>query len=289
MSKRWFSPAKLNLFLHITGQRKDGFHELQTVFQFLDYCDELTFDIHDDGLISLTQSLPDVDDKDNLIIKAAKKLQQRLPTKNKLGAIIGINKKLPMGGGLGGGSSNAATTLVALNELWNLNLTTNELMSIGLELGADVPVFIYGKACYAEGVGEICSEVEPEESIYLILVPNCHVNTGEIFSNPTLTRNSKTIRIRAPLTWEVLGGLNNDCEAVVTKSYPEVNQALIWLNQYGLARMTGTGACVFLVCKSQQEASNIVNQKPNGIPEGMKAFIAKGLNLSPLYGKRDSN
>lgn len=279
MKARWLAPAKLNLFLHITGQRDDGYHTLQTAFQFLDYCDELSFETSNDGVIALENSLPGVADKDNLIIRAAKKLHDH-PTcdSNIKGVTIQLEKKLPMGGGLGGGSSNAATTLLALNELWQLNLPLDELKTIGLQLGADVPVFIHGEACIAEGIGERFSHAQPEQAWYLVLVPDCTVNTGEIFSDPTLTRNSKTIRIRAPLTWQVLGELRNDCETVVKNKYPEVNQALEWLSRFGLARMTGTGCCVFSAFPSAQDARKIASQ----VPEGMQAFVAKGVNQSPV-------
>jgi len=278
MKSTWLSPAKLNLFLHITGRRADGYHNLQTVFQFLDYCDELQFDIQSDGKIRLESSLSGVPDEENLIVRAAKMLKQQANGKSHLGVNIRLQKKLPMGGGLGGGSSNAATTLVALNQLWKLGLSENHLQGIGLELGADVPVFIHGKACFAEGVGERFTDVFPKECWYLVLIPDCHVNTGEIFSDPTLTRNSKTIRIRAPLNWEVSGSLRNDCESVVLRRYPEVNQALEWLSEYGIARMTGTGCCVFLDFPSEQEARKIANRRP----EGIQSFVARGVNHSPL-------
>ncbi len=273
----WLSPAKLNLFLHITGRRADGYHDLQTVFQFLDFCDELMFDIQSDGLIELESTLPGVPDEENLIIRAARKLHNFVNNDQQLGVRITLNKKLPMGGGLGGGSSNAATTLLALNQLWELELSETTLQEIGLELGADVPVFIHGKSCFAEGLGEQFTNVTPKELWYLVLIPDCHVNTGEIFSDPTLTRNSKTIRIRAPLNWEVSDTLRNDCESVVTRRYPEVNQTLEWLSQYGIARMTGTGCCVFLGFPSAEEARKIATRRP----EGIRAFVARGVNRSP--------
>jgi len=278
MNSHWLSPAKLNLFLHITGQRPDGYHTLQTVFQFLDYCDELTFNTSNDGVIKLANQLADVAAEENLIIRAARKLLAAVPDKmTNHGVTIEIKKNLPMGGGLGGGSSNAATTLIALNQLWQLKLSMDELKAIGLQLGADVPVFIHGEACMAEGVGEVFTPVYPEECWYLVLIPNCHVKTSEIFSNTALTRNSKTLRIRAPLNWGVLGELRNDCESVVKGLYPEVNQALEWLSQYGIARMTGTGCCVFSAFPSEQEASKIAKL----LPEGYKSFVAKGVNQSP--------
>jgi len=279
MTKVWQSPAKLNLFLHITGQRDNGYHELQTAFQFIDYCDEMTFDVSasTNAKICLKESIDGVEDAENIIVKAAEALKEHC-NNSKIGAMISIKKNIPMGGGLGGGSSNAATTLIALNQLWKLNLSKNELMKIALELGADVPFFIHGSAAIAQGVGEIFETMEMEECYYLVLIPDCHINTGEIFSNLKLTRNSKTIRIRAPLNWEVLKTFRNDCEAVVTNDFNDVNHALKWLSQYGTARMTGTGSCVFLPCKSQQVAQQIEQQ----IPDGIKSFIAKGLNQSPL-------
>ncbi len=291
MKSKWLAPAKLNLFLHITGKRDDGYHNLQTIFQFLDYSDELFFEITNDGVIQLEEPLAGVPDEDNLIIRAAKMLRAFVDEKtgglsdssshsfsDGKGATISINKRLPMGGGLGGGSSNAATTLVALNHLWQLDLSDDELKTIGLKLGADIPVFIHSKACLAEGVGEKFTNVEPEQCWYLVIVPDCHVNTGEIFSNSSLTRNSKTLRIRPPLDWEVLGTLRNDCEALVKKLYPEVNQSLEWLSKYGLARITGTGCCVFSPFPSEEEAGKIAAL----LPEGVKAFVAQGVNQSPL-------
>ena len=279
MKSSWLSPAKLNLFLHITGQRSDGYHNLQTIFQFLDYCDEITIEQRDDGLVQLMTPIEGVDDEDNLIIKAARLLQTQASYKQTMGANIQINKILPIGGGLGGGSSNAATTLVALNSIWQLGLTKNQLKSRALKLGADVPVFVHGESCAAKGIGEHFEAVELEASWYLIIVPDCHVNTGEIFSDPTLTRNSKTIRIHAPTTWKVLGTLRNDCESLVKDKYPEVKQALTWLSQFGIARMTGTGSCVFSVFSSEQKAREIADDRP----EGTKAIITRGVNQSPLY------
>lgn len=278
MRSVWMSPAKLNLFLHITGRRADGYHELQTIFQFLNYSDKLTFESREEGDLILENPITGVAYEDNLIIRAATLLQsQRYPTFEKKGVSIRLEKKLPIGGGLGGGSSNAATTLLALNHLWKLNLSKNELQTIGLQLGADVPIFIHGEACFADGVGDRFSTADPEELWYLIAVPNCRVNTAKIFSDPALTRNSKTIRIRAPLTWEVIGALGNDCERVVSAKYPEVNQALNWLSTFGIARMTGTGCCVFSAFSSEREAHAIAKQRP----DGLEVFVAKGVNKSP--------
>jgi 4-diphosphocytidyl-2-C-methyl-D-erythritol kinase len=280
MSKQWLAPAKLNLFLHITGQRSDGYHFLHTAFQFLDYSDELSFDLRTDGIINLVNSIEGVPDKDNLINRAAKILQEHPNCDSSIsGADINLNKKLPMGGGLGGGSSNAATTLLALNKLWQLNISTDELKKIGLQLGADVPVFIHGESCIAEGIGEHFTPAIPEECWYLILIPSCHVKTSEIFSDSALTRNSKTLRIRAPLNWEELGKLRNDCEAVVTKRFPKIKQALSWLSDYGIARMTGTGCCVFCSFPTEQEAKKVQNL----LQDEIKSFVAQGVNQSPAY------
>ncbi|PCJ46113.1 MAG: 4-(cytidine 5'-diphospho)-2-C-methyl-D-erythritol kinase [Gammaproteobacteria bacterium] len=278
MSDIWLAPAKLNLFLHITGQRPDGYHNLHTAFQFLDYSDELTFTSRHDGIINLETPLKGVSDEDNLIIRAAKLLHSQANCNQQFGVNIRLKKVLPMGGGLGGGSSNAATSLLALNQLWQLNLASHELKRIGLELGADVPVFIHGEACIAKGIGEEFTPAYPEQNWYLVLVPTCHVNTSEIFSDSALTRDSKTLRIRAPLNWEVLGKLRNDCESVVTKRYPEVKQALSWLSKYGVARMTGTGCCVFCSFPTEQEAKKVQNL----LPLDLKGFVARGVNQSPV-------
>ncbi|MFT5452322.1 MAG: 4-diphosphocytidyl-2-C-methyl-D-erythritol kinase [Enterobacterales bacterium] len=280
MSNKWLAPAKLNLFLHITGQRADGYHLLHTAFQFLDYSDELNFELRSDGIINLVNSIEGVADKDNLINRAAKILQEHPNCDASIsGANISLNKKLPMGGGLGGGSSNAATTLLALNELWQLNIGIDELKKLGLQLGADVPIFVHGESCIAEGIGEQFTPATPDECWYLILIPSCHVKTSEIFSNSALTRNSKTLRIRAPLNWEELGKLRNDCEAVVKKQFPKVEQALSWLSNYGIARMTGTGSCVFCSFPTEQEAKKVQNL----LQDDIKSFVAKGVNQSPAY------
>lgn len=270
--KTWPSPAKLNLFLHITRQREDGYHELQTAFQFLDYCDSLQFEINDDPTISLLTPIAGVDNEENLIVRAAKSLQQHANIKQ--GANIKLSKKLPMGGGLGGGSSNAATTLVALNQLWNTQLSSNELAQLGLKLGADVPVFIHGHAAWAEGVGEEITPISPIEPWYVVIVPDCHVSTAEIFSAPELTRDCEPITISRFLSREG----RNVCEDVVRHRYQAVSDALDWLAQFGQSRMTGTGACVFADFSSQQQAQVIVDK----LPEDWQGFVAQGCNQSPL-------
>ncbi|PHS22394.1 MAG: 4-(cytidine 5'-diphospho)-2-C-methyl-D-erythritol kinase [Methylophaga sp.] len=270
--KSWPAPAKINLFLHITGRRSDGYHELQTVFQFLDYCDTLSFGHTFDNEIQLLTFVAGVEHDDNLIVRAAKLLQNH--TKTERGALISLDKKLPLGGGLGGGSSNAATTLVALNQLWNCQLSNDELAQLGLALGADVPVFIYGHAAWAEGVGEELLAISPPEPWYVVIAPDCHVPTAEIFASPQLTRDCRSITISRFLSGEG----RNVCEEVVRKSYPPVADALDWLSQYGKPRMTGTGACVFVDFESQQQAQKVLAM----LPDLWQGFIAKGCNESPL-------
>jgi 4-diphosphocytidyl-2-C-methyl-D-erythritol kinase len=269
----WPAPAKINLFLHITGRRADGYHELQTVFQFLDICDQLRFAIRQDGEIHRISEMAGVDESQDLTVRAARLLKQHAETK--LGVDIYIDKVLPMGGGLGGGSSDAATTLLALNHLWNVNLPTSELAKLGLALGADVPVFIYGLAAWAEGVGETFTPVEPNEPWYLVVVPPAHVSTAEIFCDPQLTRNCKSIKIADFLA----GQTENVCEVVVKKRYPEVEEALNWLSQFAPTRMTGTGACIFAGFETEEAAQHVFEQ----LPTGWKGFVAKGMNKSPLW------
>tara|TARA_R110002095_G_scaffold92472_1_gene80818 strand:+ start:25594 stop:26457 length:864 start_codon:yes stop_codon:yes gene_type:complete len=274
------SPAKLNLFLHITGRRPDGYHELQTLFQFLDYGDDLTFTpTPEQPGARLEEPVPGVSDDDNLIIRAAKALLERnreqLP-----GVNIRITKRLPMGGGLGGGSSNAATTLLGLNHLWNLRLGIDQLAGIGLTLGADVPVFVRGHAAFGEGVGEKLTNANPPEDWFVIIKPACNINTGKIFSEQGLTRNTPRIRI-APAFEGDASRYRNDCEDVVRKLYPEVNQSLEWLSQFGPARLTGTGACIFGRFPTESAARIIWESKPSGVT----GFVAKGVNSSPLHQK----
>ena len=274
------SPAKLNLFLHITGRRPDGYHELQTLFQFLDYGDDLTFTpTPEQPGARLEEPVPGVSDDDNLIIRAAKALLERnreqLP-----GVNIRITKRLPMGGGLGGGSSNAATTLLGLNHLWNLRLGIDQLAGIGLTLGADVPVFVRGHAAFGEGVGEKLTNANPPEDWFVIIKPACNINTGKIFSEQGLTRNTPRIRI-APAFEGDASRYRNDCEDVVRKLYPEVNQSLEWLSQFGPARLTGTGACIFGRFPTESAARIIWESKPSGVT----GFVAKGVNISPLHKK----
>lgn len=279
------APAKLNLFLHITGRRADGYHLLETCFQFLALADSLTFKVNQSGDIRLHTEIAGVAHEDNLIVKAARLMQAQLlqyAPDSQLGVDIELDKQLPMGGGLGGGSSNAATTLHALNKLWQLDLATEELETMGLKLGADVPIFVHGHAAFASGIGEQFIDVNPEQKHFLVVVPDCQVNTAEIFSDPALTRDSKNLRIRAPLSqalnWDLIGNLRNDCENLVKAKYPEINQALSWLNQHADARLTGTGSCIFAPFNFAEDASKIASL----LPTGTKAFVTRGLNTSPL-------
>lgn len=274
------SPAKLNLFLHIVGRRPDGYHELQTLFQFLDYGDELRFELTPDQPgVRLAEPVPGVADEGNLILRAAQALEGRahgsLP-----GVTIAIRKRLPMGGGLGGGSSNAATTLLGLNHLWQMNLAVDELADLGLALGADVPVFVRGHAAFGEGVGERLTEAHPPEDWFVVLKPACNINTGKIFSEQGLTRNTPRIKI-APAFEGDASRYRNDCEDVVRKLYPEVNQSLDWLAQFGPARLTGTGACIFGRFPTESAARIIWESKPSGVT----GFVARGVNISPLHKK----
>ena len=267
------SPAKLNLMLHILGRREDGYHELQTLFQFLDYGDEMTFSVRDDAKICLHTEFPGVPHDQNLIVRAAKLLQQHAACP--LGIDIRIKKVLPMGGGIGGGSSNAATTLLALNHLWQLDWDEDRLAALGLSLGADVPVFVRGHAAFAEGVGEILSPEYPEEPWYVVLVPQVSVSTAEIFSHPLLTRNSLPIKVR-PVP---KGNSRNDCEAVVTELYPDVRKALNLLGKYTEAKLTGTGSCIFGAFPNEADADKVLHL----LTETLTGFVAKGSNVSMLH------
>ncbi len=267
------APAKLNLMLHILGRRADGYHELQTLFQFLDYGDELSFSLRDDGQIRLHTDLPGVDHDSNLIVRAARLLQRESGCT--LGADIELTKRLPMGGGIGGGSSDAATTLVGLDHLWRLDLGEDRLAQLGLALGADVPVFVSGRAAFAEGVGERLQPVDLEEPWFLVLAPQVSVSTAEIFADPELTRNTPAITVRSLLA----GGGHNDCQPVVERRYPEVRNALSLLNKFVPASMTGTGACVFGSFPNEGEADKVRRQLPASLP----SFVARGRNVSMLH------
>ena len=273
------SPAKLNLFLHILGRRPDGYHELQTLFQFLNYGDTLTLTARTDDRIVLEQPLPGVPDEENLIVRAARKLRATTDGATP-GVSIAVDKQLPMGGGLGGGSSNAATTLVGLNRLWGLNRSLDELAELGLSLGADVPVFVRGHAAWGEGVGERLTDANPPEDWFLVIKPPCDISTKEIFSEQGLTRDTPGIKI-APAFEGDASRYRNDCEDVVRRLYPEVHQSLEWLAQFGPARLTGTGACIFGRFPTESAARIIWESKPSGIT----GFVAQGVNISPLHKK----
>lgn len=269
---RWPAPAKLNLFLYITGRREDGYHELQTLFQFIDLCDYLTITPNLSGKITLSPSIEGLALEDNLIYKAAMILKTYTAANN--GAHITLEKNLPMGGGLGGGSSDAATTLVALNYHWNINLTKNKLAEIGVKLGADVPVFIFGQAAIAEGIGEKLSPTYPVERIYLIAVPDCHISTAAVFRAKDLIRNTKK-RTHSEL---ISQKFMNNCQPYVKKNYPKVAKVIEWLIEYAPTQLTGTGACVFSTFNSIHEAEIVLDNTP----DWLTAFTATGLNNSPL-------
>jgi 4-diphosphocytidyl-2-C-methyl-D-erythritol kinase len=272
----WLAPAKLNLFLHIVGRRADGYHELQTCFQFVDLCDEITIAVREDGQIRRPAAIPGLAEDADLCVRAARAL--KAAAASPLGADIGLLKRIPIGGGLGGGSSDAATCLVALNRLWGLHWPIERLAALGLQLGADVPVFVHRRVAWAEGVGErltaLYPPLAPAEANYLIVQPNVFVSTAEVFADPELTRNSAPITIHGFLK----DGGRNDCLGVVRRRYPEVARALDWLSRYGSARLTGTGACVFLACESMERGREILHE----LPPAFAAFLARGLNNSPL-------
>ncbi|WP_390338690.1 4-(cytidine 5'-diphospho)-2-C-methyl-D-erythritol kinase [Vibrio harveyi] len=272
LSTRWPSPAKLNLFLYINGRTENGYHELQTLFQFVDHGDELTIQANDSGEITISPEIEGVPLQDNLIWKAATALQRY--AKCSYGAHIDLHKILPMGGGIGGGSSNAATTLVALNYLWQTHLSDDELAEIGLALGADVPVFARGFAAFAEGVGEKLSPAHPDEKWYLVVRPNVSIATADIFGHPDLPRNTPKRDLETLLNTPSV----NDCEKIVRMLYPEVDKQLSWLLQYAPSRLTGTGSCVFAEFSSKSEAETILAQ----LSDKVSAFVAQGRNISPL-------
>ncbi len=270
------APAKLNLFLHVVGQRADGYHLLQTVFRLLDFYDEIWLEVRDDGLIRLVTPLENVPAEQDLCVRAAKLLQRESGTK--LGIDIALYKHIPMGGGLGGGSSDAATMLMALNALWGVNWERSRLQELGLKLGADVPVFIFGANAFAEGVGEQLSALSLPKAWYLVIVPSVHVSTAEIFSNKELTRNTIPITIPPFSVWDG----RNDLEPVVCDLYPEVSRSLEWLKHLEntkIAAMSGSGACVFAEFVSESEANAALEQ----MPADMKGFVARGLDRHPMF------
>ena len=277
------APAKLNLFLHITGRREDGYHPLQTVFQLLDYGDELDVATRDDGELTLRctgpQALDEVPDADNLVLRAARALREHVGHAG-LGADITLTKRLPTGGGVGGGSSDAATTLLALNHLWGLHRDDDTLASLGRDLGADVPVFVRGHSAWAEGVGEALTPVDLPPRWFVVVHPGCHVSTRAVFTHPELTRHTPAITIAAFFA----GPSRNDCESLVRQLAEPVDKALIWLQNFGEARLTGTGACVFAAFENESEARNVVAE----VPPEWSAFAACGVNRSPARVLLDS-
>jgi 4-diphosphocytidyl-2-C-methyl-D-erythritol kinase len=268
----WPAPAKLNLCLHIVGRRDDGYHLLQSAMQFIDLADELHFFNRPDGVIERLGGLPDVPPESDLVIKAARLLAQE--TGSKAGVAIHVTKRVPVQAGLGGGSSDAATVLVALNHLWRTGLDVNAVAAIGAKLGADVPVFVRGHAAWAEGVGERITPIDLPEEIYLVVKPAAAIATAEIFQAAELTRNSPVTTIRAFLA----GGGRNDCTSTVRGRYPEVAEALDWLEQFGQARLTGTGSCVFVAMPDQIAAEQALSR----VPARWSGYVVRGRNRSPL-------
>lgn len=271
------APAKLNLFLHVTGRRQDGYHLLQSVFRFVDYADTVWLGVRQDGQIRRLGDIPGVPEVQDLTVRAAKLLQRE--TGCPMGADIRLEKRLPMGGGLGGGSSDAATVLLGLNHLWSLGLSRQRLQELALQLGADVPVFVFGQSAFAEGVGEKLTPISLPPAWYVVLVPPVSVATADVFSAPELTRNTAPIKIADFLS----GAGRNDLQPVVVKKYPEVARHLDWLGGFGEARMTGSGACVFLAVENEASARAITKE----LPRDMQGFVARGLDRHPLYGLAD--
>jgi 4-diphosphocytidyl-2-C-methyl-D-erythritol kinase len=275
ISLGWPAPAKLNLFLHITGQRQDGYHLLQTVFQFIQLIDVIDFTILESGLVRRSSISLKIDEHDDLVIKAAQKIKKR--SGSKLGVDISVKKNIPIGGGLGGGSSDAATTLVALNELWQTGLSIDELSEIGLSLGADIPFFINGNAAWAEGVGDKLTPINLDECFYLVIYPNCSISTKAVFEASDLTRNTPRITIRDFRD----GNGKNDCELYVRNHYHDVTEALDWLGEYASSKLTGTGACLFAQFSDENEANEVKYK----LPTKWQGYVVKGINKSPLLGR----
>ena len=267
------APAKLNLFLHVVGRRPDGYHLLQTLFRFIDLHDTLHFSLREDGVVRRTNAVEGVPEEQDLCVRAARLMQ--IETGCTLGVDIAVEKRIPMGGGLGGGSSDAATTLIALNRLWSLGLSRERLMQLGLQLGADVPVFVFGENAFAEGVGEALQAYSMPEAWYVVLFPPVQVPTAQIFSHPELTRDSVSITIRALSNQQ----LRNDLQFVACKLYPEVARHIDILSNYGKAMMTGSGACVFAEFGSRSQAVAVLRQ----LPDDMRGVVAQGLKEHPLH------
>jgi 4-diphosphocytidyl-2-C-methyl-D-erythritol kinase len=272
---RWPAPAKLNLFLHVSGRRADGYHELQTLFQLIDLCDSIAISVREDGRIERPDGPAGVTPEEDLVVRAAHTLRQATGTR--LGATLKVHKRIPLGGGLGGGSSDAATVFLALNHLWGTGLSLDELAALALPLGADVPVFIQGSTAWGEGIGERLTPVTLPARWYAIIHPGVGVSTREVFQSAELTRNSPLITIRAFLD----SGGRNDCEGVVRARAPEVAEALDWLARFAPARLTGTGSCVFAACESAAQAERLAAQ----VPDRWASFVAAGLNTSPVHAR----
>jgi len=269
----WPAPAKLNLFLHVIGRRADGYHELQTLFQLIDLCDTVAISVREDGQIERPVGPPGVPGETDLTVRAARALQSATGTR--LGANLKVHKRIPLGGGLGGGSSDAATTLLGLNELWSCGLSVSELAALARPLGADVPVFVQGSSAWAEGVGERLTPVTLPARWYVIIHPGVAVSTQEVFQSPELTRNSPLITLHAFFE----SGGRNDCEPVVRSGSPQVAEALEWLARFAPAHLTGTGSCVFSACRSASEAERLAAR----VPDRWRSFVARGLNSSPVH------
>jgi 4-diphosphocytidyl-2-C-methyl-D-erythritol kinase len=269
----WPAPAKLNLFLHVVGRRADGYHQLQTLFQLVDLSDTVTIGVREDGRIERPEGPAGVPPEADLAVRAARAL--KAATGTPLGADLRVRKRIPQGGGLGGGSSDAATVLLALNQLWACGLSLGELSRLGQPLGADVPVFVEGSSAWAEGTGERLTPVVLPEAWYVIIHPGVGSSTREIFQSPELTRNSPLITIRAFFE----SGGRNDCEPVVRRLVPQVAEALEWLGRFASARLTGTGACVFAACARAIDAERVAAQ----VPDRWTGYVARGLNTSPMH------
>lgn len=270
------APAKINLFLHVVGRRPDGYHLLQSAFRILGHWDLLTFLPRDDAAVARETAFPGVGEDEDLCVRAARLLQREAGVS--LGASIRLEKRLPLGGGLGGGSSDAATTLLALNRLWNVGWSRKRLGDLGLQLGADVPFFIFGRSAFVEGVGEQLQALDLPPSWYVVIEPGVQVSTAQIFAAPELTRSTKPIKIADFSEAWAVGSLHNDLQPVVCAQYPEVAAALKWLRQFGEACMTGSGACVFVPLASENAAEVVLGN----LPAGWRGWAAKGLDVHPL-------
>jgi 4-diphosphocytidyl-2-C-methyl-D-erythritol kinase len=277
------APAKLNLFLHVTGRRPDGYHLLQTVFQLLDHGDLLHFKTREDGVVRRTTDVPGVPEESDLIVRAARLLKSAAESgrAERLGAEISIDKRLPMGGGLGGGSSDAATTLIALNHLWQTGLDRRELMKLGLQLGADVPFFIFGRNAFAEGVGEDLAAVDTPDCWYVVIEPGVSAPTAAIFSDPGLTRNTNPVKISDFSNASNCFG-KNDLQVVATRLFPPIAEAVKWLQQFGNARMTGSGACVFCAFSHEHGADEVLQAARETGSRQWKVWKAKAIEHHPL-------